>query len=175
MKKSAKQTKPQTPRLYIAYGSNLNQFQMNYRCPTAKVVDTAVVTDYQLMFRGQDGFAVATIEPSDGAEVPVMVWNLQEADEKALDLYEGYPSFYRKEMMTVNVNGEPTEAMVYVMNDGEPFGNPSRKYLNTIIRGYEMAGFNKDTLFDALCYSFDRHKLESLQHLDDSDFGMKMW
>ncbi len=45
-------------RLYIAYGSNLNLPQMGRRCPTAKVVGTSEIKNYELLFRG-----VATVEP----------------------------------------------------------------------------------------------------------------
>ena len=53
-------------RLYIAYGSNLNLPQMEYRCPTAKVVGAGEVQGYELLFRGGSRGAVATIEPLDG-------------------------------------------------------------------------------------------------------------
>ena len=37
-------------RYYIAYGSNLNIRQMRMRCPHARVVGTAVIKDYELLF-----------------------------------------------------------------------------------------------------------------------------
>ena len=40
------------PKLYMAYGSNLNLYQMAYRCPTAQVAGKAVLKDYELLFRG---------------------------------------------------------------------------------------------------------------------------
>lgn len=45
-------------KIYIAYGSNLHQQQMKYRCPDAEVLGTAMLQDYELEFRG-----VATIVP----------------------------------------------------------------------------------------------------------------
>ena len=36
-------------RYYLAYGSNLNVQQMRFRCPTARVIGTAVIEDYELM------------------------------------------------------------------------------------------------------------------------------
>lgn len=77
-------------KLYVAYGSNLNLAQMARRCPDAKVVGIGTLKNYQLTFRG-----VATIEPVDGAETPVGVWEITPRDELALDRYEGYPSYYR--------------------------------------------------------------------------------
>lgn len=83
-------------RYYIAYGSNLNLRQMKMRCPTAKVMGTAVIKDYELLFKGSLTGAYLTIEPKKGSEVPVAVWTVTEADEEALDRYEGCPVFYYK-------------------------------------------------------------------------------
>ena len=69
-------------RLYIAYGSNLNLPQMERRCPTAKVVGTSEIKNYELLFRG-----VATVEPKEGASVPVLLWKIEALDEAALDRY----------------------------------------------------------------------------------------
>lgn len=80
-------------RYYIAYGSNLNLRQMKMRCPTAKVMGTAVIKDYELLFKGSLTGAYLTIEPKEGSEVPVAVWTVTEADEEALDRYEGCPVF----------------------------------------------------------------------------------
>lgn len=60
----------QKPRLYIAYGSNMNIEQMARRCPTAKVVGTAELEDWRLRFKGDNNFSVATVEPSVGHMFP---------------------------------------------------------------------------------------------------------
>jgi hypothetical protein len=108
--------------LYIAYGSNLNLQQMAFRCPTAKVIGASKIKDYELLFRGGRRGSVATVEPLKGSHVPVLLWELKEKDLQALDRYEGYPHFYRKEILDVELNGKTISAMVYIMNDGHPFG-----------------------------------------------------
>ena len=123
-------------RIYLAYGSNLHLGQMSRRCPDAKRLGTAMLQDYQLLFRGGRRGAVATVEPKKGNRVPVLLWTISPRDERSLDYYEGYPFLYRKETVTVNLNGKPTEAMVYIMNDGRPLGGPSDFYYNTILQGY---------------------------------------
>ncbi|MEG0824459.1 MAG: gamma-glutamylcyclotransferase family protein [Oscillospiraceae bacterium] len=140
----------QKNRLYIAYGSNLNLPQMAHRCPTAKVVGSSEVKGYELLFRGGRRGAVATIEPLEGSSVPVLLWKIKQQDEVALDRYEGYPSFYRKEMLEVELEGKTVPAMVYIMNDGREFGAPSDFYLNTIAEGYDAAGFDTEFLDDAV-------------------------
>ncbi len=63
--------KDSTHKLYIAYGSNLNLSQMKHRCPTARVIGTSELKDYELVFRGSGHNAVATVEPCKGSTVPV--------------------------------------------------------------------------------------------------------
>ena len=136
--------------LYIAYGSNLNLSQMAFRCPTAKVIGTSEIKDYELLFRGSRSSAVATVEPLIGSSVPVLLWKVRPKDELALDRYEGYPNFYRKELFPVELGGKSVNAMVYVMNDGHSLGAPSDYYLNTILEGYRSAGFDTDFLDQAV-------------------------
>lgn len=129
--------------IYVAYGSNLNLEQMEYRCPYATALGNATLSDYRLLFRGGNGGAVATVEPKRGSTVPVLLWDITPRDEEALDRYEGWPRLYHKETVTVQYEGKPVEAMVYIMNAGYPLGLPSAYYLQTIIEGYMAAGFDK--------------------------------
>ena len=39
-------------KFYLAYGSNLNVEQMQFRCPDARIVGTAEIPNYQLLFKG---------------------------------------------------------------------------------------------------------------------------
>ena len=123
-------------RLYIAYGSNLNLEQMAFRCPTAKVVGKSELKDYELLFRGGRRGAVATVEPKAGSTVPILVWEIQKKDEASLDLYEGYPNFYDKQMLEIELDGKIVPAMVYVMT------------------GYETAGFETQFLEDAIEHAY---------------------
>ena len=152
----------QKTTLYIAYGSNLNIRQMAYRCPTAQVLGKTELAGYGLLFRGGRHSAVATVEPLDGGKVPVLLWKLKPRDEHALDIYEGWPSFYRKEIHEVELGGEKVDAMVYVMNDGHEYGGPSSAYLNTIREGYESAGFDMDYLDCAVEKSTELAQLQDL-------------
>jgi gamma-glutamylcyclotransferase (GGCT)/AIG2-like uncharacterized protein YtfP len=133
-------------KLYVAYGSNLNLKQMANRCPGAKVLGTSVMKNWRLLFRGGRECAVATVEPFPGGSVPVLVWEITSADEEALDRYEGWPYFYRKETVKVKLNGTTVNVMVYVMNEGRPLGQPSCYYYSIILEGYKDAGFDADIL-----------------------------
>lgn len=162
--------------LYIAYGSNLNLPQMAFRCPTAKVVGASEIKDYELLFRGGRKSSVATVEPLKGSNVPVLLWKLKERDLQVLDRYEGYPSFYRKEILPVELKGKTIPAMVYIMNDGHPFGSPSDYYLDTIMEGYQSAGFDTEFLEQAVEKSIQLAKEQQEREPDQGTlFDMKWW
>ena len=76
-------------KVYIAYGSNLNLPQMRERCPGAQVIGTSVIDGYGLLFREGRTGSYLTIEPKEGASVPVAAWSVTAEDEAALDRYEG--------------------------------------------------------------------------------------
>ena len=128
-------------RLYIAYGSDINLEQMAYRCPNSKVVETTMIPGYELEFRG-----VATIVPKEGAEVPVLLWKIDQRDELCLDKYEGFPRMYRKEIFEVKGDGKIRENMAYLMNYGE-ITPPSPMYYNGIRKDYE----NQFCIFAYFC------------------------
>lgn len=119
-------------KLYLAYGSNMNQTQMAFRCPTAKVVGTSELKGYELLFKGGRRGAVATVEPKEGSSVPVLLWKIRQADEEALDRYEGYPRFYEKQMLQVELEGKEVSVMGYVMTPGHEYGIPSDGYADVM-------------------------------------------
>lgn len=160
-------------KLYIAYGSNMNLPQMAHRCPTAQVVGTSEIKDYALLFRGGRMGAVATIEPCEGGSVPVLLWEIAPQDELSLDLYEGYPNFYGKQMMDLELEGKPVSAMVYVMTPGHRLGYPSESYYDVIYEGYQTAGLDTGVLEQAVEYTEQLMERETEQQ---TGFGwMKGW
>lgn len=146
-------------RYYLAYGSNLNVRQMMIRCPSARMIGTATIEDYQLMFKGSKTGSYLTIEPEEGCSVPVGVWEVSEADELALDRYEGFPTFYYKKELELPITGIRTgkvrrrKAFVYIMHEDRLLGVPSNMYMRICMEGYMDFGFNYDTLWEAYEYS----------------------
>lgn len=142
-------------KYYIAYGSNLNIAQMKHRCPTAKPVGTAVIKDYELLFKGSRTGSYLTIEPKDNSSVPVAVWEVTESDEKNLDRYEGFPAFYYKREFRINckmLNGDKKmiRAFVYIMHEERKLGTPTWIYVKCCADGYLDFGFNLKFLDEAI-------------------------
>ena len=146
-------------RYYLAYGSNLNVRQMKMRCPNARIIGTAVIKDYRLMFKGSQTGSYLTIERAPGSEVPVGVWAVTAADERALDRYEGFPNFYYKKELNLPTTGirsgkvRDLDAFVYIMHEDRHLGLPSDVYLHTCVQGYLNFDFDLDVLFEAYRYS----------------------
>ena len=94
----------------------------------------------------------STIEMKEGREVPVLVWEITDSDEASLDRFEGYPTFYYKRELPVRVTpldgGAPREltAMVYIMDEKQPFQMPSLYYYDVLYRGYRAFGFDLNLL-----------------------------
>lgn len=134
---------------YIAYGSNMSIEQMAYRCPGATIVGTGKIEGYNLLFRGRPYSAVATVEKGrEKSQVPVLVWEIDENHERALDIYEGFPTLYTKVNIPVQMdNGEFIDtAMAYVIDPTLHFGAPSAYYFSVIRDAYLEFGFNLEIL-----------------------------
>lgn len=146
-------------RYYIAYGSNLNLRQMKWRCPTARLIGTARLDGWRLLFKGSKTGSYLTIGQEKGYSVPLAVWEVQPQDEQRLDHYEGAPDFYYKKEMEIDVRGlrsgliRRRQAFVYIMHEERPVGVPSRNYIATCVEGYRDFGFDLRILADALDYS----------------------
>jgi gamma-glutamylcyclotransferase (GGCT)/AIG2-like uncharacterized protein YtfP len=128
---------------YIAYGSNMVQEQMAYRCPGARLIGMGYLPGARLEF-----YLHATVERSQikaaPTRVPVAVWEINEADEQRLDRYEGYPSYYIKAERTVHMtDGSEIKGMIYLMNQ-KRIAPPTRDYYEGIRRAYQALGFRSE-------------------------------
>jgi hypothetical protein len=118
--------------LYFAYGSNLNLDGMTSRCPDAVAAGAAILDDWTLTFRG-----VADIARLRGRRAYGALWGISGRDLERLDSYEGYPSTYRRRLVTVEVEDRRVGALTYVMGD-DHIGLPSSHYYETIRQGFEQ-------------------------------------
>lgn len=158
-------------KYYLAYGSNLSVTQMAHRCPNAVYVGTAEIPGYRLLFKGSKTGYYLTIEKKKGSAVPVLVWQISEWDERNLDAYEGYPAFYYKKEMKVELESfissmpkHPIEALVYIMHEERHTGIPSGHYYETCMEGYQRFGFDKKILEQALKDSSEKEMLKGADY-----------
>ena len=126
---------------YFAYGANMSRADMAQRCPNAGLVSGAVLRDHRFRINRR---GVATVAPEPAAQVHGVLWMITDADERALDGYEGVAEgLYGKERQRVQVHVGPlpeaveeVEALVYVAVDARR-GAPRAGYLEQVIAGAE--------------------------------------
>ena len=138
-------------KFYVAYGSNLDMKQMALRCPGAKPVGSGFLKDYELIYRGSRTGSYASVRYHEKKYVPVGVWKVTKTHEKSLDRYEGYPVFYQKYVVPVDMaDGSTLNAMIYIMRTDAVPGKPSDAYVDTIYRGYGDFGLDYRFLRESL-------------------------
>ena len=132
--------------LYFAYGSNLNHFQMKRRCKDSIFLKKINLSNFKLTFRSK--YRAADIEPKKNSIVPGGLFKISKNDEKKLDIYEDYPSLYKKYYFTYYGK----KVMTYTMTKKTLFKYPTERYLNIVKNGYIDCNLNKNYLKRALIF-----------------------
>ena len=128
--------------LYFAYGSNLHHTQMKRRCKDSIFLKKINLKDFKLTFRNM----YADIERKKNSIVQGALFEISKIDEKKLDVYEDYPTIYKKYYFTYYEK----KIMTYTMTKKTSFTFPSQRYLNIIKRGYKDCDLDKKHLKKAL-------------------------
>ena len=130
--------------LYFAYGSNLNHFQMKRRCKDSIFLKKINLKDFRLTFRSK--YRAADIEFKKNSIVPGGLFEISKSDETKLDVYEDYPTLYKKHYFYYFRK----KIMTYIMVNKTPFKFPTERYLNVVKRGYKDCKLDKKVLIKAL-------------------------
>jgi len=117
--------------LYFAYGSNLNHFQMKRRCKESRFIKKYELKNFKLTFRSK--YRSADIEKKKNSIVPGALFEISKNDEKKLDVYEEFPTLYKK----IYFFYYNKKVMTYYMNQKTLFRYPTSRYLNVIKQGYK--------------------------------------
>jgi gamma-glutamylcyclotransferase (GGCT)/AIG2-like uncharacterized protein YtfP len=137
--------------IYAAYGSNMDPAQMAHRCPHSPQQGTGWLEAWRLTFGGEDlGWegALATVVEDAADRVFVVLYEVSEADEEALDRWDGVTlGYYRKSKVRVSTLDGEVVAWLYVLNDYEG-GLPSARYLGIMADAAEAAGAPADYVAD---------------------------
>ena len=137
-------------KYYFAYGSNLHHLQMKRRCPKCCFIKKIILHNYFLTFRSKYG--AADIEKKMGKKVYGALYLISEIAERRLDIYEEYPTLYKK----MYFKYKNKKVMTYIMPKKTKIVPPTKKYLNIIKQGYKDCKLSMKSLNVALL---------SLEHL----------
>lgn len=129
--------------LYAAYASNMDPDQMAQRAPHSPLRTTGWLQGWRLTFGGENvGFegALATVAEDRDDHVFVVLYDVPDGDEQALDQWEGAAlGVYRKIRVRVATLDGDVLAWLYVLDDYEG-GLPSARYLGILADAAEKAG-----------------------------------
>ena len=134
--------------LYFAYGSNLDWNPMRGRCPSARFVCKAKLSDHRLAFtrKSKDrGCGVADVLQAHGHEVWGVVYQIDECDVGQLDKSEGFrprqsleENAYLRTECHVFAEGDkekPLLVSIYIANKQDNPPLPSDEYKRQIVEG----------------------------------------
>jgi len=130
--------------LYFAYGSNLHHFQMKRRCKDSVYLKKINLKDFKLTFRSK--YRAADIELKKNSIVTGGLYEISKNDEKKLDVYEDFPTLYKKYYFYYYGK----KVMTYTMVKKTSFRFPTERYLKIVKRGYKDCNLDNIYLLKAL-------------------------
>ncbi len=120
---------------------------MARRCPHSPRAGTGWLNGWRLTFGGEDlGWegALATVVEDRNARVFVVLYEVSDSDEEALDQWDGVTlGYYSKLRVRVTTLDGDVLAWLYVVNDYEG-GLPSASYIGIMAAAAEAAGAPHD-------------------------------
>jgi len=118
---------------YFAYGHNTNSQEMLRRAPTARLIGSARLKNFQFILKNY-----SDIMPQDGASVMGVLWRVHLKDLDRLDHDEGLHINYNRIPVPVHCRGKTYRAMAYIMDPSYTEHDlPSRHYLKLVTQGYK--------------------------------------
>ena len=140
--------------LYFAYGSNLDVAQMEARCDAPTLVGIAFLAHHRFVFAGtspnRENMGVGSMRVAHNHQLAGVIWSITDADLKALDGREGFPSRYQRELMPVtDLQGQQHQAHVYFKKDDVPLNPPCQSYLLQVLQAYEYHGLDSEIVHRA--------------------------
>tara|TARA_B100001142_G_scaffold250153_1_gene250267 strand:+ start:785 stop:1144 length:360 start_codon:yes stop_codon:yes gene_type:complete len=119
---------------------------MKKRCKDSFFIKKINLKNFRLTFRSK--YRAADIEIKKNSVVPGGLFEISKSDEKKLDVYEDYPTLYKKYYF--KYYGK--KVMTYIMTKKTTFTFPTERYLNIVKRGYKDCKLDKKYLNKALKY-----------------------
>ncbi|NTV28771.1 MAG: hypothetical protein HGA80_01685 [Candidatus Omnitrophica bacterium] len=124
------------------------------RCPGAVFIGVGILDGFWLVYDGFStrwGGAVANIIPSRQDEVWGGLFQLTEDQLAALDAYEGSPKYYQRRQVEILRPGIKDKVLAWIYyRQPQAAGVPSKRYLETVIRGARDCRLPEDYIHSVL-------------------------
>lgn len=135
--------------LYLAYGSNMLTARLRHRCPSARPVGTALISNHRIEFTkpslDQSGKATLIAADAQGTHTPGVLFEIGKSDRPRLDEAEGAGQGYdRHDEFDVVLTGteEQISATTYLATETKPHLMPYDWYLALVIAGAREHGLD---------------------------------
>jgi cation transport regulator ChaC len=126
--------------LHFAYGSNMDRAAFVRRCPQARFLGRARLARHCVALM-TDGFA--TVIRDSAAMAHGVLWELNFADLKALDRYEG-AAYAKFGLPVLREGGAPVQALIYIGRQSGFSGRAPDDYMAKIVAAAVDHGFPAD-------------------------------
>ena len=97
-----------------------------------------------MIFKEKNKYSIYNVKKN--SIVPGGLFEISKSDEKKLDIYEDYPTLYKK----FNFYYYGKKVMTYTMVKKSSFKFPTERYLHIVKKGYRDCNLDKKFLLKAL-------------------------
>jgi gamma-glutamylcyclotransferase len=127
---------------YFAYGSNMDRRRMIERGVRILSEKVGFIEGWKLVFNkiatSYPGSGYANITKEKNSKVYGVLYEIENSDLKNLDEYEGYPTHYKRERITVILNNDKkiiAEVYIAQTNQTREGLKPTEEYMKHLIDG----------------------------------------
>jgi gamma-glutamylcyclotransferase (GGCT)/AIG2-like uncharacterized protein YtfP len=134
--------------LYFAYGSNMNDEQMQKRCPSAKKIAIGKLKDYDIVFNRKGSYrpgGVASVHPEKNKIVYGIIWKINLLDLTKLDEIEDITAYDRKKLVIEDTNNKKHDCFVYIAKPQGTF-EPDKNYFELLFSSAISANLPEEYL-----------------------------
>jgi gamma-glutamylcyclotransferase (GGCT)/AIG2-like uncharacterized protein YtfP len=136
--------------LYFAYGANMDERQMRDRVPSVRLLGAGLLDGFRLEFdvystKWEGGAANLELDPD--SHVWGVLWEVPDEEMGGLDAYQGHPTFFRREDVSVEGPEGPVIAWTYrVAHQEGSFVKPTDAYLHCLQSAIRVQGLPPEAL-----------------------------
>jgi gamma-glutamylcyclotransferase (GGCT)/AIG2-like uncharacterized protein YtfP len=135
--------------LYFAYGSNMDPAHMAKRMPAARPLGPGRLEGFRLEFNVYStewGGGAANLELDESAHVWGVLWEVPDGAEGDLDAFQGHPTFFRREEVSVEGPNGPAIAWTYRVAHQTGYVRPTDSYLQRVRSAIRIHGLPPEAL-----------------------------
>ena len=135
--------------IYFSYGSNMDPMHMSKRVPGAEPIGPGRLEGFRLAFNvysAEWGGGAANLELDEGAHVWGVLWDVPHEEESGLDAYQGHPTFFRREEVSVLGPSGQVIGWTYRVAHQEGYVRPTDEYLNSLRSAIRIHGVPPEAL-----------------------------